>query len=77
MADVRRALGHGGTHMEKSNMERVTIRLPRQQIEMLQLMVDVGDYPSVSEAIRAAIRKLVDERADRVMERLKELSEMA
>ncbi|KUK04997.1 MAG: antitoxin ParD1/3/4 [Methanosarcinales archaeon] len=63
--------------MEKSNMERVTIRLPRQQVEMLQLMVDVGDYPSVSEAIRAAIRKLIDERADRVMERLKELSEMA
>ncbi|HIH70034.1 ribbon-helix-helix domain-containing protein [Methermicoccus shengliensis] len=58
-------------------MERVTIRLPRQQVEMLQLMVDVGDYPSVSEAIRAAIRKLIDERADRVMERLKELSEMA
>jgi len=63
--------------MEKSNMERVTIRLPRQQVEMLQLMVDVGDYPSVSEAIRAAIRKLIDERGDRVMERLKELSEMA
>jgi len=63
--------------MEKSSMERITIRLPRQQVEMLQLMVDVGDYPSVSEAIRAAIRELIDKRADRVMERLKELSEMA
>ncbi|MHC1593112.1 MAG: ribbon-helix-helix domain-containing protein [Methermicoccaceae archaeon] len=63
--------------MKKPHMERVTLRLPRQQVEILQLMVDTGDFPSVSEAIRAAIRELIDERGEKAMERFKSLSKLA
>jgi antitoxin ParD1/3/4 len=48
-------------------MQRITLRLPEQQITLLQHMVDAGEYPSVSEAVRAAVRELVDKRASRVL----------
>ena len=63
--------------MKRPHMERVTIRLPRQQVEILQLIVDTGDFPSVSEAIRAAIRELIDERGEKAMEMFKNLSKLA
>ena len=43
-------------------MERVTLRVPQQQMEMLDVLVELGDFPSVSEAIRAGVRDLVDRR---------------
>ena len=48
-------------------MQRITLRLPEQQIILLQLMVDSGEFPNVSEAVRAAVRELVEKRASRVM----------
>jgi len=48
-------------------MQRITLRLPEQQINLLEQMVDAGEYPSVSEAVRAAVRELVDKRASRVL----------
>ncbi|OPY36733.1 MAG: Ribbon-helix-helix protein, copG family [Methanoregula sp. PtaU1.Bin051] len=48
-------------------MQRITLRLPEQQINLLQQMVDAGEYPSVSEAVRAAVRELVEKRANRVL----------
>jgi Arc/MetJ-type ribon-helix-helix transcriptional regulator len=48
-------------------MQRITLRLPEQQINLLQHMVDVGEYPNVSEAVRAAVRELVEKRASRVL----------
>ena len=48
-------------------MQRITLRLPEQQISLLQQMVDAGEYPNVSEAERAAVRELVDKRASRVL----------
>jgi Arc/MetJ-type ribon-helix-helix transcriptional regulator len=48
-------------------MQRITLRLPEQQITLLQHMVDVGEYPNISEAVRAAVRELVDKRASRVL----------
>jgi Arc/MetJ-type ribon-helix-helix transcriptional regulator len=48
-------------------MQRITLRLPEQQINLLQLMVDTGEFPNVSEAVRAAVRELVEKRASRVM----------
>ncbi len=48
-------------------MQRITLRLPEQQISLLQLMVDSGEFPNVSEAVRAAVRELVEKRASRVM----------
>ena len=48
-------------------MQRITLRLPEQQISLLQQMVDLGEYPNVSEAVRAAVRELVEKRASRVL----------
>ena len=38
-------------------MERVTLRIPKEQIEEVERMVDTGEYPNRSEAIRAAVRE--------------------
>ncbi len=50
-------------------MERVTLRLPRQQVELLDTLVLVGEFPSKSEAIRAAVRDLVDNHYDKLLTR--------
>ncbi|SNZ12723.1 transcriptional regulator, CopG family [Natronoarchaeum philippinense] len=42
-------------------MERVTLRIPKQQIDAVEEMVDTGQYPNRSEAIRAAVREMIDE----------------
>jgi antitoxin ParD1/3/4 len=42
-------------------MERVTLRIPKQQIEEVERMVELGEYPNRSEAIRAAVREMVAE----------------
>jgi len=52
---------------EDTMMQRITLRLPEQQISLLQQMVDAGEYPNVSEAVRAAVRDLVEKRAGRVL----------
>lgn len=52
---------------EDTNMQRITLRLPDQQIEMLQQMVEAGEFPTVSEAVRDAVRQLIEKRAARVL----------
>ncbi len=47
-------------------MERITLRLPKQQLEVIDKLVVAGEYPSKSEAIRAAIRDLVNSHYDKV-----------
>jgi len=42
-------------------MERVTLRIPKQQIEQVERMVEQGTYPNRSEAIRSAVREMLDE----------------
>ena len=42
-------------------MERVTLRIPKQQIEEVEQMVDTGEYPNRSEAIRSAVREMLAE----------------
>jgi antitoxin ParD1/3/4 len=48
-------------------MKRITLRLPEQQIELLEEMVNVGEFPTVSEAVRDAVRQLIEKRASRVI----------
>lgn len=48
-------------------MQRVTLRLPEQQLKMIDVMVDQGEFPSASEAIRTAIRDLIDQRSDKLL----------
>jgi antitoxin ParD1/3/4 len=55
-------------------MQRITLRLPDQQIEMLQQMVEAGEFPTVSEAVRDAVRQLIERRAGRVLKESDQLS---
>lgn len=49
-------------------MERVTLRIPKQQVEMVEQMVETGQYPNRSEAIRSAVRELIEEEGEHVQE---------
>ncbi|NYT07180.1 MAG: type II toxin-antitoxin system ParD family antitoxin [Methanomicrobiales archaeon] len=55
-------------------MKRITLRLPDQQIEMLQQMVEAGEFPTVSEAVRDAVRQLIEKRASRVLKESDQVS---
>mgnify|MGYP006310675595 CR=1 FL=1 len=45
-------------------MERVTLRIPKQQVEEVERMVDTGKFPNRSEAIRSAVREMINEQGD-------------
>ena len=49
------------TQQGNENMERVTLRIPKQQIEEVEQMVETGEYPNRSEAIRSAVREMLAE----------------
>jgi len=61
--------------MEDPELEKVTIRLPERYIRALDFLVKVDDFPSRSEAIRAAIRDFIYERVDVVMDKVKKMEE--
>ena len=42
-------------------MERITLRIPKQQIAEVEQMVERGEFPNRSEAIRSAIREILRE----------------
>lgn len=46
-------------------MERVTLRIPEQQIEEVEQMVETGQFPNRSEAIRSAVREMINEQGGR------------
>lgn len=50
-------------------MERITLRLPKQQLELIDKLVTAGEFPSKSEAIRAAVRDLVDTHYEKLLSR--------
>lgn len=43
-------------------MERVTVRLPKRQLREVEALVEDGEFPNRSEAIRSAIRGLVEDK---------------
>lgn len=51
-------------------MQRVTLRLPEQQLKMIDMLVEYGEFPSASEAIRTAIRDLIDQRSVKLAGRM-------
>lgn len=55
-------------------MERVTVRLPPQQVAMLEKLVDAGEFPTVSEAVRYAVRELIEKKANRVLRDSEQIS---
>ena len=42
-------------------MERVTVRIPDDQLEAIEARVEAGDFPNRSEAIRDALDCLINE----------------
>lgn len=56
-------------------MEKVTVRLPERYVRALDFLVKVDDFPSRSEAIRAAIRDFIYQRVDVVMDKVKKMEE--
>jgi Arc/MetJ-type ribon-helix-helix transcriptional regulator len=56
--------------------EKITIRLPSRFVEALDLLVGVDDFPSRSEAIRAAVRDLVYTRSGLVIGKAKKLGQL-
>jgi len=53
-------------------MERVTLRIPKAQIDDVEQMVESGQFPNRSEAIRAAVRDMLNEQLDDGRERERE-----
>jgi|TARA_B110000263_G_C15154282_1_gene439397 antitoxin ParD1/3/4 len=45
----------------KYKMERITLRIPEQQIAEVEQLVQKGEFPNRSEAIRSAIREMLKE----------------
>jgi antitoxin ParD1/3/4 len=56
-------------YFQTTVMERITLRLPKQQLELIDLLVTAGEFPSKSEAIRAAVRDLVDTHYEKLLSR--------
>ncbi|HUT26846.1 MAG TPA: ribbon-helix-helix domain-containing protein [Methanomassiliicoccales archaeon] len=61
--------------MEEGDLEKVTLRIPSRHIRALDFLVQVDDFPSRSEAIRAAIRDFIYARLDLVTDKLKRMEE--
>lgn len=55
-------------------MERVTLRIPKQQIDEVEQMVETGEFPNRSEAIRAAVRDMLNEHDENTTEQTKKRS---
>ena len=55
--------------------EKITLRLPKRYLKALDFLVELDDFPSRSEAVRAAIRDLVYARVELVTDKLKKIQE--
>ena len=51
--------------------EKITIRIPKRHLRVLDFLVETDDYPSRSEAIRAAVRDLIYARLELVVDRMR------
>ncbi|QLH74497.1 MAG: ribbon-helix-helix protein, CopG family [Methanomassiliicoccales archaeon] len=61
--------------MEENDLEKVTLRLPARYVRALDFLVKADDFPSRSEAIRAAIRDFIYARVDLVADKMKKMEE--
>lgn len=55
---------------------KISIRLTEAQYQKLELLVEIGEYTSVSEAIRAAIKKFIEEHRE-VIEKASKMGEFS
>ncbi|HKZ90272.1 MAG TPA: ribbon-helix-helix domain-containing protein [Thermoplasmata archaeon] len=61
--------------MPGDETEKITLRLPARFLKALDFLVEVDDFPSRSEAVRAAIRDFVYARVELVTDKLKKIQE--
>jgi len=59
----------------KDDTEKITLRLPKRYLKALDFLVELDDFPTRSEAVRAAIRDLVYARVELVTDKLKRMQE--
>ena len=59
----------------ETDSEKITLRLPQRFLKALDFLVEVDDFPSRSEAVRAAIRDFVYARVELVTDKLKKIEE--
>lgn len=57
--------------MTEPDNEKITIRIPQRHLRAIDFLVEIDDFPSRSEAIRAAIRDLIYARLELVVDRMK------
>lgn len=55
-------------------MDRITIRLPPQQVELLEKLVETGEFPTVSEAVRYAVREFLAGRSEWIIRESEQVS---
>jgi len=55
--------------------EKITLRLPEKYLRMIDFLVELDDFPSRSEAIRAAVRDMVYGRIELVQEKTKRMAD--
>ena len=56
-----------------TDSEKVTIRIPKRYLRSIDFLVKADDFPSRSEAIRAAIRDMIYERMEIVPDKLQKM----
>src|SRR5256885_16125459 len=61
--------------MRDADSEKMTLRLPPRYLKALDFLVEVDDFPSRSEAVRAAIRDFVYARVELVTDKLKKMKD--
>src|SRR4030065_785220 len=60
-----------GRFRMEPDTEKITIRIPQRHLRALDFLVEIDDFPSRSEAIRASIRDLIYARLELVVDRMK------
>ena len=53
--------------------EKITVRIPKRFLKSIDFLVDLDDFPSRSEAVRAAVRDMIYARVALVSERIKQI----
>ena len=56
-----------------SEDEKVTIRVPKRFLQAIDFLVEMDDFPSRSEAVRAAVRDMIYARVDLVTDRIRKM----
>jgi len=61
--------------MRDADTEKITLRLPARYLKALDFLVQVDDFPSRSEAVRAAIRDFLFVHVTLATEKLKKMQD--